>query len=279
MVWLMMRPSGSVSAKVSSRVDLGELGDPLHRPVERLDLPLLGVRRAIEHGADALGREQHAERAGALGAERALVDRAARIALDVDGLAVLRVDQLAAADRAIGADAGADAVGLLEPRSQRRRGRALRRLRHRVLPGELPRQAPVVDETNSLGRSQGLAKLLRHALLRPRRCSYSAQCRGGLGLSRRPSPQPDDGTYQKSFQGGDRMQTMEGIVTLVQESRFQLTDERRHRAPFRAIPRRQRRAVPARRAAAAAGAHPRQLPYEVSPTLIANIAKRIDLCA
>ncbi len=48
------------------------------------------------------------ERAGALGAERALVHRAARVALDVDRLAVLGVDQLRAADGAERADAGAD---------------------------------------------------------------------------------------------------------------------------------------------------------------------------
>ena len=75
---------------------LHPLGDALHRPVERLGLPLRGMRRAVQHLVDPRLRQQHAQRAGAFRAQRALVDRAARIALDMDRLAVLRIDQLRA---------------------------------------------------------------------------------------------------------------------------------------------------------------------------------------
>ena len=51
-------------------------------------------------------------RGGALRAERALVDRRVRVALDVDELAAAGVDELAAADGAVRADAACDAVGL-----------------------------------------------------------------------------------------------------------------------------------------------------------------------
>ena len=63
---------------------LGELGYSLHRPVERLLLPFRRVWRAIQHRVDALRRQQHTQRAGPFGAERALVHRAAWVALDVD---------------------------------------------------------------------------------------------------------------------------------------------------------------------------------------------------
>src|SRR5258708_40185277 len=62
--------------------------------------------------------EQHVmqRRGGALGTERALIGGAARIAFHMDDLIVLRIDELRAADRAIGANAGADLIGLDWPR-------------------------------------------------------------------------------------------------------------------------------------------------------------------
>lgn len=73
------------------------------------------------------------------------------------------------------------------------------------------------------------------------------------------------------------MRTMVGIVTLTQESRFQLTDDQGISHLFIL--------------SHGAAAEPSQLGelqhrqarisvrYEKSPTLIANIAKRIELCA
>src|SRR5207237_9397265 len=55
-----------------------------------------------------------------LGTESPLADRAARVALDVDDLARLGVDQLAAADGAVGADALGDG-GAAQPRRLRQR--------------------------------------------------------------------------------------------------------------------------------------------------------------
>ena len=61
--------------------------------------------------------EQHVmqRRGGALGTERALIDGTARIAFHMNDLIVLRIDELRAADRAIGANAGADLIGFDEP--------------------------------------------------------------------------------------------------------------------------------------------------------------------
>ena len=73
------------------------------------------------------------------------------------------------------------------------------------------------------------------------------------------------------------MRTMVGIVTLAQESRFQLTDEQgighlfilsygASAEPFQLVDLQRRQARISVR-------------YKESPTMIANIAKRIDLCA
>ena len=60
--------------------------------------------RAVPDLGEAAGLLDELARGGALRAQRALVDRRARVALDVDELAAARVDDLAAADRAVGAD-------------------------------------------------------------------------------------------------------------------------------------------------------------------------------
>ena len=125
---------------------LGQLRDPLHRPIERPVLPRVGVRRAILHRVDARWRQQHPQCAGTFRAERSLVDRRARIALDMDRIAALRIYELRATDRAERAHAGAHRIGLLEPRPQIGRTRALRTLRIRALPRELARQRPVAQE-------------------------------------------------------------------------------------------------------------------------------------
>src|SRR5262249_49249466 len=101
-----------------------------HRPVQGLALPAVGERGAVQNVGDAVGVDGELEGVGPLGAEGALVDGAARVALDVDELARLGVDQLAAADGAVGADALGDG-GAAEPRGFRQRLSAER------LPGRL----------------------------------------------------------------------------------------------------------------------------------------------
>src|SRR5204863_797612 len=96
---------GLLEAGVARLLD--ELGDALHRPVERAVLPAVAVRRAVLDGRDPGGAIQQPERRGALRAERAAVDRAGVVALDVDDPAIPGVDELRAADRAVGADADA----------------------------------------------------------------------------------------------------------------------------------------------------------------------------
>src|SRR4051812_22516545 len=126
---------------------------------------MVGKGCAVQDLAEALGARHHAEGGAAARAQRALVDRAARVALDMDRLPVPGIDQLRAADRAIRADAGADRVRQLQPRAQGARHRALRRLRLRGLAGELARERPVPDETGN-ALAEGLAGLLHPAALR-----------------------------------------------------------------------------------------------------------------
>src|SRR5262249_35610802 len=80
-------------------------------------LPLGAVRAPVEHGVQPPGLLDQLARRRALRAQRALVDRGARIALDVDELAVARIDELAAADRPV----GADRLGDLQPCDPRAR--------------------------------------------------------------------------------------------------------------------------------------------------------------
>ena len=68
-------------------------------------LPVVGEGSPIEHGLHAVRIDGQQQRVGSLGAERALVDRAPRVALDIDELAGLGVDELAATDRAVRTEA------------------------------------------------------------------------------------------------------------------------------------------------------------------------------
>src|SRR5690606_17172027 len=88
------------------------LGDPIHRPLEGDLLPLRPSGPPVEDPRQAPGVDRVLECARALGAKGALVDRALRVAFDVDDLPVPGVDQRAAPNGAVGADAprGVDAV-------------------------------------------------------------------------------------------------------------------------------------------------------------------------
>ena len=108
------------SVKSASRGRLDALGDLVQRPVERARLPVVGERGAVQDLGDAVRVDGELEGVGPLGAERALVDGAFGIALDVDELAALGVDELAAADGAVGTDALGDG-GAAQPRRLRQR--------------------------------------------------------------------------------------------------------------------------------------------------------------
>ena len=84
---------------------LDQVGDAVQRPVQRLLLPVVTERRAILDSGQPVRVSDELERVGALGAQPAVADRAAPVALDVDDLFVLGVDELAAADRAVRANA------------------------------------------------------------------------------------------------------------------------------------------------------------------------------
>src|SRR5207244_4183274 len=79
---------------------LDALRDPVHRPVERLRLPPVGVGGPVEDPGEAVGVDGELERVRALRAEGPFVDRAAGVAFDVDDLAALHVDELPAPDGA-----------------------------------------------------------------------------------------------------------------------------------------------------------------------------------
>ena len=95
------------------------LGDHVHRLVELELLPLRPARPAVQHLGQPARLLDELARGRALRAQRPLVDRGARVALDRDELAAARVDDLAAADRAVRADglrdlqAGGAGAGLL----------------------------------------------------------------------------------------------------------------------------------------------------------------------
>ena len=92
---------------------LGALGDAVQRPVQRPGFPVVGEGGAVEDVGDAVGVDGELEGVGPLGAESALVDGAFGIALDVDELASLGVDELSATDGAVGAHGRHD--GLSRP--------------------------------------------------------------------------------------------------------------------------------------------------------------------
>src|SRR2546428_1095443 len=106
---------------------LDQLGDPVHRPLELDDLPVRRAGLAVQHLRRPVGIHVELIDRRALGAEGALVVRAARVAFDVDDLPVDRVDQGGAADGAEGTDARG---GLRVLDSQLLRSRRGRRQRH-----------------------------------------------------------------------------------------------------------------------------------------------------
>ena len=152
-VWFTRVPSGSVVDEALVARPLRQVRDAVHRPVER-HLSPFASRRARGAGTRSrrCGLVSSPQRRGALGAERALVDRAARVALHVDGPAVLGIDQLRAAHGAVGADGGADLVRLLQARPEAPRRLALRRASLAGLPRDLARHGPVAQEAAGAAR-------------------------------------------------------------------------------------------------------------------------------
>ena len=93
---------------------LHQLGDPVHRAFEVPYLPVGGARGPVQNLGRTVRVDVELKDRRALGAERPFVVRAARVALDVDDLAVDGVDERAAADRAVGTDARRD-LGIFDP--------------------------------------------------------------------------------------------------------------------------------------------------------------------
>src|SRR5579871_984284 len=124
------------------------VGDHLHRVAEGELLPGGAVRRAVLDLVLAERAVREALRRLALRAEAPARDRGRRVALDVRDLAALDVDQLAAADGAVRADGADDAVGLVDPRGQRRGARRLRRFPEAVeiAFAELPERRPRLEQ-------------------------------------------------------------------------------------------------------------------------------------
>ena len=122
---LSRRPSSSRAVKSASRAALTRWAIWSSAQSSGLRLPVVGVGSPVEDLRDAMRVDGELEGVGPLGAERALVDRTVGIALDVDELAALGVDELAAADGAVGTDALGDG-GAAQPRGLRRRLRAER---------------------------------------------------------------------------------------------------------------------------------------------------------
>jgi hypothetical protein len=123
------------------------VGDHVHRRLERQVLPFRPTRPYRTVGQPA--RLLH-ELAGsrALRAQRALVDRRARVALDVDQLASACMDDLPASHRA----GGADRLGRLQPGDARPRRQRLPRHRAGTHP-------PIRGTTDERELSQPLERL------------------------------------------------------------------------------------------------------------------------
>src|SRR5262245_4767143 len=83
-----------------------QLGDPVHRLFQVPNLPICRARGAMQYLGRPVGIDMKLEDGGPLGTKGALVVRAARIAFDVDDFPVDGVDERAASDGAIRADAG-----------------------------------------------------------------------------------------------------------------------------------------------------------------------------
>ncbi len=89
-----------------------------HRLIERDFFPLRAMRAAVENVGDAMRARHQLERGRALRTQAAIRDRRCRIALNVDNLLVLQIDQLAATDRAVGADRTDNFIGAFGSRHQ-----------------------------------------------------------------------------------------------------------------------------------------------------------------
>src|SRR5947207_10874495 len=98
-------------------VALGDLG--VH-PLERLLLPRARTRRAVERLRRPQGVVRELDGGRALRAQPALRVRCVGITLDVDDAIALGVDELAAADRAVGTDT-VEGLGLADLERGRRR--------------------------------------------------------------------------------------------------------------------------------------------------------------
>ena len=261
-VWLTALPSGRRSTKVSSRVCLRQLRDPLHRPVERLLLPVGGVRRAVEHVVDALRGQQHAQRAGALRAQRALVHRAARIALDMD--AACRSWRRRAA-RSRRRRTGrcwcrpgppAPAAGAAFARCVLCAASAIT-----LCAGELARQGPVLEEAGARARDRPRRIFSWHARSRdsPIAATPVAAPHGSHEREHRSARPGAAVSASGHARTGDAHASIDGMVTIVQEGRFQLMDDDGVSHLFMPRPRTAGGARAARAAAAQAGARARAL--------------------
>ena len=123
------------------------VGDHVHRGVEVEVLPLGAARRGGS-GPGTRGAEpvDELQARGALRAQPAAADRRVGVALDLDDPLVFDVDPLAAADRAVGADAAHDPIGRVRSRNVLRgaggtHGRAATEpVRPRRLPDDRPKR-------------------------------------------------------------------------------------------------------------------------------------------
>src|SRR5262249_2121971 len=85
---------------------LSAQGDLFHRPIERALFPVIGIRRPVHYASHAMRIHGQLKRVRAFRAEGSLIDRTVVVALYVDDLAALDVNDLPAADGAVGTDAG-----------------------------------------------------------------------------------------------------------------------------------------------------------------------------
>src|SRR3954452_18149859 len=140
------------------------VGDHLHRRLNIEVLPVRTARSPVAHVREPAGLLDQLPRRRAARAQRPLADRRARVALDVDQLAVARVHELAAPEGAV----GADRLGDLQPgdprarlaRALRGRGRAEPPVRGASDDGQLtkPLEHPgPVAHSSGLPRSSGFA--------------------------------------------------------------------------------------------------------------------------
>jgi rod shape-determining protein MreB len=148
---------------------LHQLGDAIHGALELPLLPLGGAGRAVQDARGPVGIDVELVDRRALRTERALVERAPRIALDVHDLPVDGVHERRAADGAVGADARRGPGGLdpkvlrasdggpkiragREQATERRAGSDRGRAAEEIAPGYRRHTSPLLR-----GRSNGRA--------------------------------------------------------------------------------------------------------------------------